>query len=179
MSAAMQTYRERVDACLDALGIARDLIDRRGFPLQLEAVDLEIVAVDQGGRQHRLAPAATRAWKAMHAAAAADGISLVIVSGFRSVERQAEIIRGKLAAGLPREAILRASAPPGYSEHHTGRAIDLTTTGVRPLEEEFETTAAFSWLSTRAPVFGFTLSYPRDNRHGFLYEPWHWCFGRR
>jgi predicted acetyltransferase len=74
------------------------------------------------------------------------------------------------------ESILCVSAPPGYSEHHSGRAIDLTTDGVQPLEQEFEHTNAFRWLSANAGRFGFTLSFPPSNRYGYAYEPWHWYF---
>jgi D-alanyl-D-alanine carboxypeptidase len=76
------------------------------------------------------------------------------------------------------ESILCASAPPGYSEHHSGRAVDVTTEGEqeRTLEEEFEQTAAFAWLSSNAGRFGYFLSFPRNNRFGYVYEPWHWCF---
>ena len=44
------------------------------------------------------------------------------------------------------------------------------------LEEDFENTGAFDWLSRRASQFGFHLSYPRDNPHGVIYEPWHWAW---
>ena len=56
------------------------------------------------------------------------------------------------------EEILSASAPPGYSEHHTGRAIDIDTDGAPPLEIEFEGTPAFAWLTTHAGRFGFVGS---------------------
>ena len=68
------------------------------------------------------------------------------------------------------------SAAPGYSEHHTGRAIDITTPGTQPLEPAFETTPAFEWLTGSAHEFGFRMSYPRNNRHGIAYEPWHWAW---
>jgi len=74
------------------------------------------------------------------------------------------------------DEILRVSAAPGYSEHHSGRALDLTTPGFAPVEEEFERSDAFAWLRRRAADFRFRLSYPRDNVHGIAYEPWHWCF---
>ena len=111
----------------------------------------------------------------MKAAAQADGVAIRIVSAFRSIERQTEIVRGKLERGLSLDAILEVSAPPGYSEHHTGRAVDITTDGASALEIEFERTEAFRWLCSRAGEFGFSLSYPRDNPHGYAYEPWHWC----
>ena len=48
-----------------------------------------------------------------------------------------------------------------------------------PLEESFAQTKAFSWLERHEGSFGFTLSFPKDNRHGFIYEPWHWCWRAR
>lgn len=116
------------------------------------------------------------AWHAMHAAAARQNITLLPLSGFRSIARQAEIIRAKLAAGQPLDQILLVNAAPGYSEHHTGRALDLGTPGNPPFEESFAHTPAFAWLVQNASAFGFALSYPRDNPHGIVYEPWHWCW---
>jgi D-alanyl-D-alanine carboxypeptidase len=112
----------------------------------------------------------------MRSSALSSGVVITIVSAFRGVDRQAEIIRAKLARGLTLDAILCVSAPPGYSEHHTGQAIDVTTEGVTPLELEFENTAAFRWLSKNAARFGFALSFPAENAYGYAYEPWHWCF---
>jgi len=101
---------------------------------------------------------------------------LKLVSAFRSVDRQVEIVREKLAEGASIDEILSASAPPGFSEHHTGRAVDITSDGAAPLEIEFEQTPAFRWLSKNAARFGFVLSYPAGNPYGYDYEPWHWCF---
>jgi D-alanyl-D-alanine carboxypeptidase len=92
------------------------------------------------------------------------------------VERQAKIIRGKLDLGEKISDILRSIAAPGYSEHHTGRAIDIGSPDVLPLEEAFSNTRAFAWLIGHAHEFGFTLSFPKQNPHGFVYEPWHWCW---
>jgi D-alanyl-D-alanine carboxypeptidase len=111
----------------------------------------------------------------MKAAALDDGETLFIVSAFRSVARQAEIVRGKLRSGASIEEILAVCAPPGYSEHHTGRAVDLSTPGVRPLEIEFADSSAFRWLRRNAGRFAFELSYPKKNPYGYQYEPWHWC----
>jgi D-alanyl-D-alanine carboxypeptidase len=71
------------------------------------------------------------------------------------------------------------SALPGYSEHHTGRAIDITTPDFKPLTEEFEHSSAFKWLTQRANEFGFTMTYPRNNEFGIAYEPWHWTLRER
>ena len=77
------------------------------------------------GRSFRLHPDAFTAWKKMKDAARTVGISLYIVSAFRSFERQSEIIEKKRMKGIPEEDIFKVSAPPGFSEHHTGRAVDI------------------------------------------------------
>ena len=66
---------------------------------------------------------------------------------------------------------------PGWSEHHSGRALDISAPGEPAAEESFEATPAFAWLTTNAGAHGFTMSYPRDNPHGIVHEPWHWRFG--
>ena len=78
--------------------------------------------------------------------------------------------------GLSDEEIFQVSARPGYSEHHTGKAIDLNTPGFEPLEEEFEDSQTFERLLKNANRFGFYLIYPRDNKYGIIYEPWHWFY---
>ena len=131
------------------------------------------------GQPFLLGPEAADAWKIMKQAAERDGIHLYIVSAFRSVARQTEIIENKRSRGIPDAEIFNVSAPAGYSEHHSGRAIDLNTTGCPELEGDFENTAAFQWLTENAARFGFHLSYPRNNSYGIAYEPWHWCFTGR
>ena len=88
-------------------------------------------------------------------------------------------MRRKRERGLSIDEILKISAAPGYSEHHSGRAIDLTAPGYAALEEEFEKSPSFAWLRRHARRFGFALSYPRNNRRGIAYEPWHWCWHSR
>jgi len=112
----------------------------------------------------------------MVAAAAQDGVVLHVVSAYRSTEYQLGILRRKLDRGQTIDDILRVSAAPGYSEHHSGRALDLTTPGCIALEEEFEHSPAFSWLNASASRFAFRLSFPRGNCHGIAFEPWHWCW---
>jgi D-alanyl-D-alanine carboxypeptidase len=68
------------------------------------------------------------------------------------------------------------NAIPGFSEHHTGRALDLHAGDGKPLETTFENHPAFAWLCDNAAEFNFHLSYPRNNPSGIDYEPWHWCF---
>ncbi len=157
------------------LGIPPDYGRRHALEPVGEATELVEVGPDMFGRELHLHPATAAAWSRMYAAAEANGIVLQLVSGFRSVDYQHQLIARKLARGLTIEEILAVNAAPGFSEHHSGRALDLATPGSRPLEAEFELTEAFAWLSANATEFGFRLSYPRDNPHGLLYEPWHWA----
>jgi len=127
----------------------------------------------------RLRAAAASRFRDMVAAARADGISLVPLSGYRSVQEQQYLFFGiKAERGQRAEERATVSAPPGYSEHHTGYAIDIgdSTQPNAHLEESFERTAAFRWLSENAAYYGFELTFNRDNSAGVSYEPWHWRF---
>ncbi|MBW8015260.1 MAG: D-alanyl-D-alanine carboxypeptidase family protein [Planctomycetes bacterium] len=136
----------------------------------------ELVEFEDNGRFFHLHPDVLIAWERMRDAAGDQEVLLHLVSAFRSIERQSEIVEKKRMRGLSDEEIFKVSARPGYSEHHTGKAIDLTTPGFLALEEEFEHSEAFKWLIKNGNRFGFYLSYPRDNRYGIIYEPWHWCY---
>jgi len=162
-----------------ALGVPRDYGRARGLPLVREPRRLACIGPDIHQRLQWLVPRAARALAHMVAAAAGDGVALQPVSAFRSAEYQLGILRRKLERGQSIEEILRVSAAPGYSEHHSGRAVDLTTPGHAALEEVFEQSPAFAWLEANAARFGFALSFPRGNRHGIAYEPWHWCWHAR
>lgn len=157
------------------LGIPDDYDQDGRKPLFEEAVDLVDVGPNLVGRMQRLTPKTARKWAEMVDAAASDGVILLIVSGFRGFDYQARLIRKKINAGQVVSDILRVNAAPGFSEHHTGRAVDIATPGSRPLMEEFEDSDAFRWLVENAARFGFSMSYPRDNPFGFIYEPWHWA----
>ena len=156
------------------LGIPADYGRDVDMPSYTEASELVEVGPNLVGRMQRLAPEAARQWQAMVEAADTVGIPLLIVSGFRSFEYQATLIRNKLEAGQSIDQILAVNTAPGFSEHHTGLAVDIATPGSRPLTEEFESSNAFRWLTSRAIEFGFSMTYPRDNPWGITYEPWHW-----
>jgi D-alanyl-D-alanine carboxypeptidase len=170
------TYQERIKDTLKELAIPETFLGEYRLPLQLECNNLVSIGLDMFDREQRMEPQAASQWHAMSAAARADGIVLLMISAFRSFDYQRKIIERKLGQGLSLSEITRASALPGYSEHHTGRAIDIGTPGSEPLTEEFEKTPAFQWLSERGGEFGFSMSYPRNNPLGIMFEPWHWMF---
>jgi len=107
-----------------------------------------------------------------------DGIYLVFLSGYRSIILQNKIFYS-LKSIRNQEAAERArvSAPPGYSEHSTGFAIDIgdATQRETDFETEFEKTDAFKWLIKNAARFHFKLSFSKDNKY-IDYEPWHWRY---
>ena len=107
-----------------------------------------------------------------------DGVYLVFLSGYRSINLQKDIFYS-LKSIRNQEAAERAkvSAPPGYSEHSTGFAIDIGDAVQREtdFETEFENTDAFKWLKKNAAKFHFKLSFKKDNKY-IDYEPWHWRY---
>ena len=107
-----------------------------------------------------------------------DGIYLVLLSGYRSINLQKDIfyslksIRNQVATERA-----RVSAPPGYSEHSTGFAIDIGDFN-KPktdFQVEFENTDAFRWLKNNAAKYHFKLSFNKNNKN-VDYEPWHWRY---
>jgi D-alanyl-D-alanine carboxypeptidase len=159
------------------LGITPERLAKNKLPQQEQALfsQLEIVDVDLEGRPFILTSRTASAWREMCEAAKGDGITINPASGFRSYLYQKKLIEKQLAAGRALEEILKATAVPGYSEHHTGRAVDLCAEK-HILEERFHETKTYSWLTERAGRFGFRLSFPRDNEFGMIFEPWHWFF---
>jgi len=118
-------------------------------------------------------------FKEMQFKASQRGISLQLLSGYRSIDLQRDIfyqnksIRNQTAIERSRD-----SAPPGYSEHSTGYAIDVGD-GNHPnthFEVEFEQTPAFKWMKRFASKYHFVLSFPPNNKQGVTYEPWHWRY---
>lgn len=158
------------------LGIPPNYESTRRLPIQITPDDLVSIGCDVFGRPQRLRASAAEAWSSMQCAANEDGIDVQIVSAYRSFEYQTSLVERLLSQGQSIEDILTRVAAPGFSEHQSGCAVDLTSEQSEPLEEEFEQTAAFGWLINRASEFGFYLSYPRGNKFGVIYEPWHWCY---
>ncbi|UYB51242.1 D-alanyl-D-alanine carboxypeptidase family protein [Xanthomonas sp. AM6] len=160
---------------LASLGLdAGDYARRTGLPIQAEPATLCAAGRDRYRRPLWLSAGAARAWQALQRAAAREGVVLEAISGYRSHDYQLGIFARKFARGQSLPQILQVNAAPGYSEHHSGDALDIGTPGEPPAEESFERTPAFAWLRAHAADFGYRMSYPRDNPHGIVYEPWHW-----
>lgn len=168
---------QRLQQRLDALGLdAAQYAQRSGLALVAEPAVLDLAGLDRYRRALWLRRDAARAWRGMQAVALRDGIVLEAISGYRSHDYQLGIFERKRARGLSVAEILQVNAAPGFSEHHSGLALDLGAPDEPPAEESFEATPAFAWLRDNAGTHGFCMSYPRDNPHGIVYEPWHWRY---
>ena len=126
------------------------------------------------------------AFLALQNAAAADGVTVWMQSGYRSVayqtklyERKTQYYRDKgYDEAAAREKAAAIVNPPGYSEHNCGLAADLNSPEHTGLDEGFENTAAFRWLCAHAGEYGFILRYPKgaEDKTEITYEPWHWRY---
>ena len=120
---------------------------------------------------------------AMCAAAERDGINLLVISSFRTNERQTVLFNNQVTKQraihpeLSEEEIKKLagtiSAYPGTSEHEVGLAVDFNS-----VEESFENTPEFQWLKTNAQSYGFILRYAKEKQDitGVIYEPWHYRY---
>jgi D-alanyl-D-alanine carboxypeptidase len=141
-----------------------------------EASPAQLVAISSSLRLQRDAAAALLA---MQRAAAADGVNLVVLSAFRPLSLQRQLFFDvKAERNQSARDRARVSAPPGFSEHSTGFAVDLGD-GRLPstnLSTRFDGTPSYRWLAAHAQRFHFQLSFPAGNAQGVSYEPWHWRF---
>lgn len=162
----------------EQLGITSEhlVTNKLDFHPQPALDQLKIVDIDFEGKPFILRHDVSVAWLKMKTDAAKEKVHLYPFSGFRSYLHQKRLIEHHLKNGRPIEEILTHIAIPGFSEHHTGCAIDIHAEGKPVLEENFEESNEFNWLTKNAARYGFRLSYPRSNNLGIIYEPWHWFF---
>ena len=146
-----------------------------GLEIHSEPGKLFYAGQDRFRRAIWLTHTAALAWRKMQRSAAEQGIILEVVSAYRSHYYQKALILNKRRKGQSLTHILGVNAAPGFSEHHSGRAVDLSTPDFPAATQCFEHSEAFSWLQNHAAAFGFSMTYPRHNPHNIQYEPWHWC----
>ncbi|RYZ93295.1 MAG: D-alanyl-D-alanine carboxypeptidase family protein [Proteobacteria bacterium] len=171
LSAELKIYYARLritDADLDEYPLP--------FCEQAKLDELEVVDLDFAGRPFVLTSRAAEAWRNLVAAASFDDVRIMPASGFRSYLYQQKLIEKRLAEGEALDGVLMSNVLPGFSEHHTGQAVDICS---EPMvgEDRFQETDAFAWMTANGHSFGFTLSYPANNGQGLIFEPWHWLFG--
>lgn len=119
-------------------------------------------------------------------AAQAEGVNLLVCSGYRNKEDQAVLYEAKiqqgLDSGLSQEKSVAAAGqlvqPAGASEHHTGLAVDIVTEAYQLLDEGFAETDAYRWLQENAAKYGFVERYTKEKQAltEVSYEPWHYRY---
>ena len=112
---------------------------------------------------------AAKAFVLMAQAALKDSVFFTAKSGFRSPSYQKQMIRRRLKEGKSFAEIIRYAAPPGYSGHSTGYALDIATPTY-----PFKKSIAYKWLLEHAAEYGFIETYPKGNSTLKTWEPWHW-----
>lgn len=108
-------------------------------------------------------------FQALSGAAAKEGLSIWLGSGYRSYHDQ-EIIYDNYVKEDGKDAADTYSARPGFSEHQTGLVIDCNT-----IDDAFGYTPEATWLAEHAHEYGFIIRYPQGKEEytGYKYEPWH------
>ena len=165
-------YIKKIENTLNLFSIQ----DSSRGKIYYESCNLILIGKDIYGREQFLDSNAAQAFFKMKKDAKKDAINLKFISAFRSFDEQKKIIQRKLNKGYSINIILKENTIPGYSEHHTGQAIDFTSEGMSSLSVNFENSKTFQWLIKNGKSYGFYLSYPKDNKAGIMYEPWHWMF---
>lgn len=143
-----------------------------------EAPIADLVPIESNS-EVKLQPAAVANINKMIRQANSEGVQLGVVSGFRSIADQNYLFFGvKAERGETPKTRAEVSAPPGYSEHHTGYAVDFVDESQPDTytEESFEKTAAYRWLMKNAAFYNFEMSFPKDPTSPLSYEPWHWRY---
>ncbi len=133
------------------------------------------------GSSERLDSKVAVHYEKMYNAAKQDGVNLAPCSGYRSYERQENNYNNKISfyesqGYSTADAKVKAATiimPPGSSEHNLGYAMDIVC-----VDEWFEDTAEFKWLTENAADYGFIMRYPKEKQDitGVIYEPWHWRY---
>lgn len=148
--------------------------------------DFTVQTAEIEGGGHSLDYRVVPYYNDMVRAAKADGISLLPVSGYRTVTRQENNFKRKIdyyaSLGYSKAEATRLAAKivlmPRTSEHNAGLAMDFGTNGNYTLDENFANTDAFKWLCQNAADYGFILRYEEHTQDITMvtYEPWHWRY---
>lgn len=153
------------------------LYGHRAYAMAKPAQLVSVGPYRSSGLTVKLLPPAAEAFREMQEAARRAGLGIEPISGYRGLSLQKYLFDQEVKRSGSAAAAARTTAPPGYSEHHTGLAIDLgdhahPECDVKPC---FQKTRTFEWLSRNAARFGFELSFAKDGGP-VEFEPWHWRF---
>jgi D-alanyl-D-alanine carboxypeptidase len=156
---------------------AETLLGHRAYQVVSESRLVPVGKYRTTARVVMLLPSAARAFKKMQEAAHRDGVSIIPISGFRTGSYQEKLFANAVRRYGSKERAARWVAPPGYSEHHTGLAVDIGDQAHPECDTEpcFQSTSAYRWLAQNAARFGFKISFPASGSK-IRFEPWHWRF---
>jgi D-alanyl-D-alanine carboxypeptidase len=151
-----------------------------GHMQYMEAKKHELVAVGAypDGKKMYLQKDAYDNYLELRALAQKAGVKLKMIYGFRSKTYQKYLFKRAIKRYGTIEKAAKVVAPPGYSQHHTGFAVDLgdLDSPQSDLKASFAETKAYAWLTSHARSFGFYLSFPENNAQNISFEPWHWYY---
>ncbi len=146
--------------------------------VEANKLHMQPIAVSTDGMSMHLArPETIQAYNKMAADATKDNVRLKVIWAFRSSSlQQQQFLAAQQKYG--RRGAIKWLAPPNFSEHQTGWALDIGDEADPAADDNplFERTAAFRWLSRNARRYAFELSFPKSNWQGVNYEPWHWRY---
>ncbi|MGN0674735.1 MAG: D-alanyl-D-alanine carboxypeptidase family protein [Oscillospiraceae bacterium] len=148
---------------------------------------IETKVIFESWREYYLDVRAAEYFEKMLEAAKEDGIDLLVVSAYRTIEYQQQnfdrSVQDRVDKGMSYDDAyadtLAEVALPGESEHNAGLALDIMSQDYTSMEDDgFENTDAFAWLDKHAAEYGFILRYPKGKQEltGIIYEPWHYRF---
>lgn len=127
------------------------------------------------GDNQKLNKEAYEAFKNLADAAKEEGHTILIVSSYRSHQRQDEVWKDyKASFGIKKADKYAARA--GSSEHETGIAIDVADYNDK--NDKFGETESYKWMLENSYKYGYILRYPenKENITGYAYEAWHYRY---
>lgn len=151
-----------------------------------DGIDTDLVY--ESWRKYYMDSRASEYMKLMLSAAAEDGIQLVVMSAYRSVEYQQNNFDKSVQDRIDNRGMsydeayadtLKEVQLPGFSEHNAGVAADIMSDEEYSMDDDrFKKTKAYKWLTEHAADYGFILRYPEGKEAvtGIIYEPWHYRF---
>ena len=135
-----------------------------------------VTVLSEHGYPNKIRADVYEEFKKMYNAAKNDNVSIFIASPYRSYSDQNALYTYYVNTDGKQNADTY-SARPGFSEHHTGLAMDLIPEYGLDLDT-FENSDGFKWMQENAYKYGFILRYPKDKEYitGYIYEPWHYRY---
>ena len=149
-------------------------LDQDYVPLDLEVIDSKYFI--NAGRNDELKRIAKESFEKLSLDSIKNGTPVYGQSAYRSYDVQ-EFLFNEEVKNYGLDKALNNVAKPGYSEHQTGLAIDVSSTKSGNMLE-FLNTKSYEWMINNAHKYGFILRYNKnkENIHGYINEPWHYRY---